>query len=174
MVLTEERKAYQKEYKRKNKERIKEQQKQNLKDYYQRKKEEISTYQKQYREKNKEIIKEKEKERYQKNKDKPNPKPKKNIPTKITREYGWKKNSIILNEDTYEKFEEATRCVSCNVKFEKNINNTRKCLDHHHASGHVRNIICSKCNANRRVVDNNIRILLLELHRYFIRLSISF
>ena len=84
------------------------------------------------------------------------------------RERTWKIMGIILNEDTYEKYELATNCESCNIEFEGKGNN-KKCLDHHHPSGHVRNIICNKCNVFRGVVDNNIRKLLLDLHQYFNR-----
>jgi hypothetical protein len=192
MVLTAEEKANNKtqankKYQKENKEKILERQREYRKNnrertnqlqkgYRERHKEKLAQQRKEYRENNLESIKQLYNKRRSnvKTVEKDNERKKIYGKTKKGRISSWKNTGIILNEDTYEKFEEATHCESCNVEFEKNKGNKRKCLDHHHASGHVRNIICSKCNLKKGVVDRLHKNVLLELHRYFIRLSISF
>jgi hypothetical protein len=187
MVLTaeekkEKKKQASKKYREENKEKIKQASKkyqeenkeelaQKRKEYREINKEKIAQRIKEYRENNPEAIKQKYIKRRSniENVEKENERAKIHGKTKKGRISRWKNGGIIPNEDTYEKFEEARHCESCNVKFEKIKNGNRKCLDHHHASGHVRSIICDNCNIKKGVVDNNIRIVLLELTRYFFR-----
>ena len=63
----------------------------------------------------------------------------------------WKKRG--LNMDTfyyvYPIFLNATHCDHCNVELNdiKNHKN-QKCMDHCHATGMFRNVVCRNCNAN--------------------------
>ena len=65
-------------------------------------------------------------------------------------------------------FKETTNCEVCNIVFGSNKDNSVRCLDHHHGSGHIRNIICRKCNKTRWSIDGKHKDVLLELHREFI------
>mgnify|MGYP003147223440 CR=1 FL=1 len=58
-------------------------------------------------------------------------------------------------------------CEVCNIEYSDSI---IKCMDHHHASGHFRCICCNRCNVKLGVLDNKIRSVLLELHRYHINI----
>ena len=63
----------------------------------------------------------------------------------------------------------ATNCALCNVEFGENGNSSNgKCLDHHHASGYIRNIICRKCNISTMpLYDLKFPAVLLEIHRRY-------
>jgi hypothetical protein len=98
---------------------------------------------------------------------------KKHATSRKTRELNWKRSGVIMFEDIHEIYELATNCEVCNIEF-LNKGSYRRCLDHHHASGHIRGIICNKCNINLGKVDNLTRKLLLDLHRYFNRNSEKF
>jgi len=79
-------------------------------------------------------------------------------------------------EEYWEIFKKKTHCELCNVKFDLDNGGTSKsgrCLDHHHHSGSIRNVICRGCNISvMRKFDANHDRMLFELQRYF--RSISF
>ena len=74
-------------------------------------------------------------------------------------------------ETYWETFKETKRCEVCNIEFDLSGGKTRsngRCLDHHHASGHIRQIICRKCNGGCvKTWDSKMNYVLLDLHRYF-------
>lgn len=150
-------------------------------------------YMKEYREKNKEKLKEHKKKKYQENKVKEKEKQKRYRESekgkkikqqynnsckgiKISRISNWKKHGIkSSNFDlVYERYINTNYCEVCNIELitgRDNKSNTR-CLDHHHASGEIRNIVCKRCNCNRQKIDLKFMYVLQELHRYFIFMQI--
>jgi len=74
-------------------------------------------------------------------------------------------------EEYWEKFKLKTHCQLCNIEFdlEKGATSKRgRCLDHHHHSGYIRNVICRNCNIScMRLFDNKHNMVLFELQRYF-------
>ena len=62
----------------------------------------------------------------------------------------WKKRGF--NMDTfyyvYPIFLNATHCERCSVEFQEGNNANQKCMDHCHATGMFRNVICRNCNIN--------------------------
>jgi len=120
-------KEYNKQYREKNRGKIKEQRKQS----YIKNKEKVKEKQKIYREKNKE-----KKKQYNKS----------DKGIKVSRISNWKKGGIksVDFDIVYEKYINTHYCEVCNIKLtigRDNINSTR-CLDHHHSSGEIRNIVC--------------------------------
>ena len=85
------------------------------------------------------------------------------LPFKISKKhktdtkFNWKKNGLIMDnfEEIYNKYIYATHCQLCNKQFE----NTRdRQMEHCHATGHFRNIVCNKCNqlkADVKLQSNN-------------------
>jgi len=63
-------------------------------------------------------------------------------------------------------FKVTTNCEVCNIVFGSNKDNSVRCLDHHHGSGHIRNILCRKCNKTRTGIDGKHKDVLLDIHRY--------
>ena len=62
----------------------------------------------------------------------------------------------------------ATHCDDCNLEFGTDRTN-RKNLEHHHASRHIRAIVCHNCNCNRAKVDRLKMSVCMEIHRnYFL------
>ncbi len=90
--------------------------------------------------------------------------------SKNYKEYDWKRNGIIVLDNTFENYKVTTHCEICNIKLilGKKAKN-RKCIDHDHNSGYVRNITCNTCNVKRRVVDTLKLKLHLEIHRYYFK-----
>ena len=85
---------------------------------------------------------------------------------------GWKKSHNIKSADweaVYKRFVETTHCEFCGIKFEIGVMTANKrCVDHHHSSGEIRNILCNTCNSKRKIPDLKFMYVLQELHRYFI------
>ena len=82
----------------------------------------------------------------------------------------WKRRNKLkeTNERLYyifDRWNDATNCELCL----KQLKPSQKCMEHHHASGHFRNVVCVGCNNFIAKVERNNRKCLLELHRYFIR-----
>jgi hypothetical protein len=63
----------------------------------------------------------------------------------------WKYNGMVFTpeefEEIYEKYIYATNCELCDVLFP---NTRNRQLDHDHLTGKIRNIICHKCNGQKR------------------------
>lgn len=99
--------------------------------------------QRDYRQKNKEKIRE-----YNKFADKTPEGKKRKIKSK------WKSRG--LDMDTfyyvYPIFLNATHCEHCNVEFEDNKGRNQKCMDHCHATGMFRNVVCRVCNQKIRSI----------------------
>lgn len=131
------------------------------KKYYQKNREHILEKRKQYREQNRDIINKKNNIWY-----------KKNHSIQIIKK--WKKQGFKHDEDFFNelsiKYENITHCELCDIKFEKSGNNKKE-TDHHHSSGSFRNICCHKCNMNRLKVDHIHLTVMMEMHRYFIRIN---
>ena len=137
MVLTEEQRKYQREYKKRHAQRIKDAL---TPEQLARKKE----YARQYREKNKLIIKEKMRIRNQL----PEEKKQKKI-----RE--WKFRGLLCEDYNliYDRWFNAITCESCEIKLthgeSDGCKTSTKCMDHDHTTGEFRNIVCHSCNIKR-------------------------
>ena len=74
-------------------------------------------------------------------------------------------------ENYWETFKTKTHCELCNVEFDlKNGATSKKgrCLDHHHHSGYIRNVVCRTCNISPiRMFDSKHDKVLFQLHRLF-------
>jgi len=84
---------------------------------------------------------------------------------------GWLNHDIkSANWDyVYDRFINTFNCEVCNIEFIiGSRGNDRRCLDHHHLSGEIRNVLCNKCNCQRIKIDRLHTYVLLDLHRYFI------
>tara|TARA_R110001592_G_C13073457_1_gene742009 strand:- start:528 stop:971 length:444 start_codon:yes stop_codon:yes gene_type:complete len=70
--------------------------------------------------------------------------------------YQWKKIGMIFTpeefKEIYNKYIYASNCEICNVLFP---NTRNRQLDHCHETGKIRNIVCQKCNLQKR--DNKSR-----------------
>jgi len=68
----------------------------------------------------------------------------------------WKSRG--LDMDTfyyvYPIYLNATHCDHCNVQFER-IGRNQKCMDHCHATGMFRNIVCRACNQRIKSIGKN-------------------
>ena len=73
---------------------------------------------------------------------------------KFNRIRNWKRRGIISDDydKLYEKYLTTTHCELCNVELIENRYSVpnRRCLDHCHHSGLVRNIVCQGCNTKIR------------------------
>ena len=139
MALTEEekkqkRREYDAKWKRDNRERIKanmtEEQKASRKEYARL-----------YNEKNKQ----KRKEFYRVHNQKPEIK-------KARKINEWKRRGLITEDydAIHTKWSEATHCEDCNINFDEATTiNYNKCMDHCHATGEFRAILCHPCNIRR-------------------------
>jgi len=58
----------------------------------------------------------------------------------------WKKRGLICDDynTLYETYIKTTECQQCETEFTKN---NKRCLDHDHATGLFRKIVCHRCNA---------------------------
>lgn len=74
-------------------------------------------------------------------------------------------------ENYWETFKTKTHCELCNVEFDLEKGSTSKrgrCLDHHHHSGYIRNVVCRTCNISPiRMFDSKNDKVLFQLHRLF-------
>ena len=63
----------------------------------------------------------------------------------------WKKYGLILKEgqtykDIYSYVMTIKRCERCGINFDNEIHNNRRCMDHSHATGYFRQVLCHSCN----------------------------
>ena len=123
-----------------------------------------------YKDYNKQL--EASKKNYQKNKDKIKVKQKEYWQTergkKSSRISCWKKLGIKSQnfDEVYERYINTEYCELCNVELKDGRKSNSRNLDHQHASGELRNIICLRCNNQRKIIDNKFIFVLLEIHRY--------
>ena len=139
----EKQKAYKRQYYLDNKEKIKEKKKQ---------------YDKKYKEENKEKTREYNLTYWEL------PEYKKLISIK-----NWKRQGI--KSDNYDKLYDyylsVETCDLCDINIQ---GKQKKCLDHCHRTGYMRNVVCQKCNLQKPKYERLYTEVLLDLHRYFSRL----
>ena len=70
-------------------------------------------------------------------------------------------------EEIWRLYETTHKCESCNKDMINGRGKDGKCVDHHHATGYFRHIICNSCNNFRAKQDRLHLSLLLDIHRYF-------
>ena len=70
---------------------------------------------------------------------------------KTAKKYHWKRIGMIFTpdefEEIYKKYIYSTNCELCNVLFP---NSRNRQLDHCHETGKIRDIVCNKCNGQKR------------------------
>ena len=74
----------------------------------------------------------------------------------------WKRTGLILREGEtykgiYSLYMNTDNCNLCNVKFNNEIHNERRCMDHNHSTGFFRQVLCMKCNSgfDRQLTKNS-------------------
>lgn len=97
--------------------------------YNQKNKQSKSTKSKEYREQNLEKIKEKDKRYYE----------------RVGKQKKYFKNYPLATEQDYEHYLETTHCECCGIMF-TNSKDRRRCQDHDHITGKLREVICGNCN----------------------------
>jgi len=138
VVKKEEKRLYDKEYRKKNKEKKKE-------------------YGKKYYEKNRDKLLEQKKEHYENNREKRREQFKKYYRTengfKIHKIACWKRLGVVCDnfDALYDHYTSTAYCDACKVELtiDKQNTSTTKCMDHCHETGLFRNILCHSCNTKR-------------------------
>ena len=79
--------------------------------------------------------------------------------------YKWKKYGLILKEgqtykDIYSYVMSIERCERCGINFDDEIRSQLRCMDHSHATGYFRQVLCHNCT---RTIDSKIPHLWISL-----------
>ncbi len=161
MVLSEEQKRarkreYMRKYYEKNREKVREYNKEKAREYYEnnKNKEKLLERNRLWKENNKEKISEQQRKYRKDNKEKLREANKNYSKTddgiKSHRISKWKQRGLVDNFDkVYERWEYTLFCDLCRCDLDQ-CNKSKKCMDHDHASGLFRNILCHVCNIKRR------------------------
>ena len=79
--------------------------------------------------------------------------------TKVHRITNWKLSGVICDDwdELYEIYINTLNCDLCEVELIHGMFGANKrCLDHCHISGEVRNILCNTCNGRRGILDKKV------------------
>ena len=73
----------------------------------------------------------------------------------------WKRYGLICREgetykDIYSYVMSIDNCEICSVKFNDDVYNEKRCMDHDHSSGYFRQVLCMKCNHGFDRQDNKL------------------
>ena len=83
----------------------------------------------------------------------------------------WKNKTNLKSNNfdlLFDRYYYTNECEICNIEIINHKQGAdKKCLDHHHDSGYMRYICCTKCNNKLGKVDRIKDKLHLELYRYF-------
>ena len=65
--------------------------------------------------------------------------------------YSWTKGGLVLREGEsykgiYAFVMSIDNCAQCSVKFNTDVHNEKRCMDHCHSTGYFRQVLCQKCN----------------------------
>ena len=158
MVLSEEqKKEYQREYQRKYRKNNKDKVREQRREYRERNKERLREDNRKYREDNKERRNECQRKYSERNKErlrehnrkyyKEYSKTDKGIKSRTIS--SWKLQGLVDDFDkVYEIFEYTLFCDLCRCDLDQ-CTKSVKCMDHDHASGLFRNVLCNLCNIKR-------------------------
>ena len=74
--------------------------------------------------------------------------------------HSWRRRGLILREgETYKGiysfYINTDFCNLCNVKFNDEVHNEKKTMDHSHETGYFRQVLCMKCNKGFDVINGN-------------------
>ena len=83
----------------------------------------------------------------------------------------WENFGIKMGDEeaTYERYITSTHCEICSIEYTGHRTAHTKNHDHDHLSGYSRFVCCHKCNHHLQKVDNKRELVLLDIHRHFLR-----